>query len=120
MKIRELTKAERREMRRLAGIAYERDLSNAATELQAQFQEWRDGKIDVFALNEQIHKYHHGISRELYKRYAMGQAHWAVASAIARDVLKETEVLPSILENLQSLIEWDRQMSKEDSSGADA
>jgi hypothetical protein len=114
MSTRSFTKAERREIRRLAGLAHERELRSAAADLHAKFKEWRDGKIDVFALNEHIHKYHDGISRELYKRYAMGEAHWSVASAIARGVLQETEVLPALVENLRNVIDLAREMSRED------
>ena len=108
------TKAERREIRRLAGLAHARELSSAVADLQARVEEWRDGKIDVFALNEQIHMYHDGVSRDLYKRYSMGQAHWSVASAIARAVLKESEVLPALLESLRSVIDLAREMDRED------
>jgi hypothetical protein len=82
--------------------------------LQARFADWREGRIDVFALNEQIHKYHDGVSRDLYKRYAMGEAHWSVASAIARGILKESEVLPALVKSLRSVIDLAREMDRED------
>ena len=68
----------------------------------------------MFILNDYIHKFHDGVSRELYKRYAMAEAEWSVASAIAREVLKESEVGPSILEGLRGLIDLGRQMRHED------
>ena len=111
---RPFTKSERREIRRLADVAHERELSSAAADLQSVFEQWRSGRIDVFALNEQIHKYHDGISRDLYKRYAMGEAHWNVASAIARGVLKESEVLPALLKSLRSVIDLALDMNRED------
>jgi hypothetical protein len=98
----------------LAGLAHERELSNAAADLQARFEEWRSGRIDVFALNEQIHRYHDGVSRDLYKRYSMGEAHWSVASAIARGILKESEVLPILLDSLRSVVDLAREMNRED------
>ena len=113
MSVRSFSKAERREVRRLAGLAHERELISAAAELQAAFESWRTGKIDVFSLNEQIHKYHDGISRDLYKAYVMGEAHWSVASAIARGVLKESEVLPELVDSLQSVIDFAREMNRE-------
>ena len=99
-----LSKAQLREVRRLGGIAYERELNNAASDLQAQFESWRKGEIDVFALNEQIHKYHNGISRDLYKQYTMGEPTWNLAAAINQNVIKEAEVDSRILENIRSLI----------------
>lgn len=68
----------------------------------------------MLVLNDYIHKFHDGVSRELYKRYAMAEAEWSVASAIAREVLKESEIDDSILEGLRSMIELGRQMRHED------
>jgi hypothetical protein len=112
--MRPFTKAQQREIRRLAGLAHERDLSSAAGQLQSEFDRWRRGEIDVFVLNDSIHKFHDGISRELHKRYVMGEAEWSVASAIARQVLKESDVDRSILEGLRSVIESARQMRQAD------
>lgn len=107
-------KAQRRELQRLSGLAHRRELSAAAGQLQSEFDRWRRGEIDVFVLNDYIHKFHDGVSRELYKRYAMTEAERGVASAIAREVLKEPEIDHSILEGLRSLIEGSRQMRRED------
>jgi len=82
--------------------------------LQSEFERWRRGEIDVFVLNDHIHKFHDGVARDLYKRYAMGEAEWSLASAIARDVVKELEVDPPILQNLRSVIDFARQMRQED------
>jgi hypothetical protein len=94
-------------------LAHERELSTAAGQLQSEFDRWRRGEIDVYVLNDHIHKFHDGVSRELYKRYAMGEAEWGVASAIAREVLNESEIDRSILEGLRSMIEWGRQTRQE-------
>jgi len=101
------TKAQRKELRRLSGLAHERELGAAATQLGLQFERWRRGEIDVFALNEEIHKFHDGVSRDLYKFYVMGgsMVEFNVASAVARDVLNESEIDPPILQGLASLIE---------------
>jgi hypothetical protein len=104
MSTRPLSKTQLREVRRLNGIAYERELAKAASDLQTQFESWRRGKSDVFALNEQIHQYHNGISRDLYKRYVMGEPTWNLATAINRKVIKEAEVDSRIMENIRSLI----------------
>jgi len=108
MSTRPLTKAQIKEVRKLAGLAYERELAKAAGDLQGQFESWRRGEIDVFKLNERIHQFHDGISRDLYKKYVLGEATWNLAAAIRNDVVKESEVNPLILENLRSLIELDQ------------
>lgn len=114
MNAHSFTKAQRREIRRLAGLAHERELGVAAGRLQAEFERWRRGEFDVFVLNDHIHKFHDGVSRDLFKRYCMGDEEWSVASAIDREVLKESEVDRPILEALRGVIEFARQMRTED------
>jgi hypothetical protein len=107
--MKDLTKAQKRELRRLAGLAYERELSAASANLQGEFERWRKGEIDVFMLNELIHQFHDGVARDLYKLYAMGQPVWGVGAAIARGVLKKEEVNPVILEYVQGPVEFARE-----------
>ena len=104
-------------VRKLSGIAYERELAKAAGDLRDQFESWRRGELDVFELNERIHQFHDGISRDLYKKYAMGEASWNLAGAIRNDVIKESEVDPLILENLHNLIALDQQWADLDKNG---
>lgn len=113
MNSQNLSKAERRELRQLVELAHDRELSSAAADLMARFADWRAGKMNVFELNEQIHMYHDGPSRDLYKTYVMVEAHLSVASAIARGVLKESEVSPVILENLRNATDLFRMMETE-------
>ena len=98
MNARTITKAQKRELRRLAALAHERDLAAAAGALEQQFNLWRQGRLDVFALNEEIHKYHNGISRELYKRYVLGEPEMALAFAVQRGLVLEKEVTPEVLD----------------------
>ncbi len=100
-----LTKSQRRELRRLAGLAHERELSAAAQDLAFSFDAWRSGKIDVFKLNEAVHRYYNGISRELYKRYAMGDEDISVIDAISRGIIKEAEVAPEILSRFRGALD---------------
>ncbi len=105
MTARTLTKAQLKEVRKLAGLAYERELAKAVGDLQNQFESWRRGELDVFGLHERIHQFHDGISRDLYKQYVLGEPGWNLAAAIRNGVVKECEVNPLILENLGRLIE---------------
>ena len=61
MGLRSFSKAQKREVRRLAGLAHERELAAAVDNLRAQFERWRAGEFDVFELNERIHQFHDGI-----------------------------------------------------------
>jgi hypothetical protein len=101
-----ITKKQRAELRRLAGLAHERELGAAIRDLELDFERWRKGEISVFALNESIHKFHNGISRELYSRYDPRDAELTVPAAIARGTLQENEVDQSLLQNLTELIQF--------------
>ena len=111
MTARTLTKAQLKEVRKLAGLAYERELVKAVGDLQDQFESWRRGELDVFGLNERIHQFHDGVSRDLYKQYVLGEASWNLAAAIRNDVVKESEVNRLVLENLGNLIDLGKQFT---------
>lgn len=104
-----MTKAQRREVRRLAGVVYERELAAALGQLESAFGRWHRGEIDAFALNDEIHRFHDGASKDLWKQYALGEAGFGLAAAIARGILKETEVNTAILKNLGGLIAFARE-----------
>ncbi len=59
------TKSERKELRRLAGLAYERELAKALEALEESFGQWRKKKISAFELSDCIHKFHNGTARNL-------------------------------------------------------
>lgn len=107
------SKSQRKELRRLAGLAHERELSAATAELQSQFERWRRGEIDVFALNEKIHEFHDGVSRQLYQQYVLGEISWNVASALAHEVLQESEVDPAIVALLRGSMDTARSLGRE-------
>jgi len=95
------TKLERKELRRLAGLAYERELAKALTSLEEEFKRWRMNKITAFELSELIHKFHNGPSRGLWSFYTTGPAELNVKHAIAKGVISKSEISPDILERLQ-------------------
>lgn len=106
--MRELSKAVKKKVRALNGLAWERELSAALTDLERDFSQWREGKLDAFKLSDRIHEFHDGRGRELYKQYAMGQARLNVGYAIHRKVLTEAEAGPEVLEQLASVLEFYR------------
>ena len=94
------TKSQKREIRRLAAIAHERELTQAATKLLQQFHRWQKKEIDVFQLNKSIHDFHDGIARDLYKSYAMVDPYWGAVHAISNGILREDEVDAEIFKRL--------------------
>jgi hypothetical protein len=97
-------KAQRKELRRLAAVAHERELGTTLAALQVQFQEWHAGKLDVHGLSDAIHQFHNGVARDLYVTYTRLEPRVAVAQAVARKILRDDEVPPMLREGLQSLI----------------
>lgn len=88
----ELTKKQRKHIREMAGAAYEREMAAALDKLLASFQKWKQGGISPFDLDEDIHQYHNGTARELYKQYVTGDPDMAVLLALARGILKIEEL----------------------------
>jgi hypothetical protein len=109
-----LTKTQKAELRRLAGLAHERELSAAIGELEAEFGRWRRGEISVFELNKRIHEYHHGISRDLYNLYDPRDAEMVVPAAIVRGTIREDELEPILLQNLSNLIQFAKSRQQDD------
>jgi len=102
---RELKKTQKRELRRIAALAYERELATALTSLEAQFVRWRSGEIGPFELNETIHAFHQGPNRELWSRYANGALELEAFYAVRRGIVLEAEVEPDTLAILRSHLE---------------
>ena len=111
--MREFTKSEKRALRKLAGEAYSRELHEALSDLDSAFSDWRQGFIDPFQLSDFIHQFHQGISRDLYVQYTRSDSGLVVARAVARRLLKESEVPPALFQALQGLIEYCREYADE-------
>ena len=88
---REFTKAQRRRLRELGAIAYERDLSAELSKLETEFGRWRAGEIDAHELSDRIHRFHQGPARKLFSMYDHSNLDFAVAHAIHRGSITEEE-----------------------------
>lgn len=99
-----LTKAQRRQLRELGRMAYERDLSSHLATLESEFLRWRAGEIDAFALAEAVHQFHQGPARELFSKYGTSHLEFGVASAIRRGVIKQEEVSAELREVLRKYL----------------
>ena len=56
----QLTKAQKRDVRRLARVVHERQLGAAAAALQLEFEHWQREEIDIFALRSCFAKMRRG------------------------------------------------------------
>jgi hypothetical protein len=102
---RDLTKAQRRELRRIAGLAYDRELAAALGGVEEQFRRWRSGEIGPHDLNEAIHRFHQGPSRQLWLQYNDDLVEFAALEAVQRGVVAASEIAPEVLEILKPRLE---------------
>lgn len=94
------TKSERKELRRLAELAYERKLGKALEMLEVNFRQWKKNKMTAFELSELIHKFHNGIARDLWSFYTNGDIEMIVRLAINNNIISKTEISLGLLEKL--------------------
>lgn len=100
------TKANKRKLRELSGAAYTRELGNELAKVEMDFARWRSGDIDPFELSDRIHRFHDGVSRDLYVTYGNLAPSHAVARAVALQILERGEVPGEILAVLEPTIQF--------------
>lgn len=99
------TKSEKRELRRLAGEAYKAEMEKEVAKLEVAFKTWREGKIAVFDLDEQIHAYYSGPRQQLYGFYQMrNQPEAAVARGIATGLIDAGQVPTEVKAKIEHMI----------------
>lgn len=80
-------------------VAYTRELNHHLDELARKFDEWRKNKVDCWELNNSIHQFHDGKSRDLYKIYNYTKDEvFLIARAIVHGFLKKDEVPKELVE----------------------
>ncbi|MGO8669837.1 MAG: hypothetical protein ACLQVD_00475 [Capsulimonadaceae bacterium] len=88
----EIPKAVKRELRELAGKAYEVELSAHLKKLSRHFDAWKSGAIDCWDLQERIHNFHNGPARKLLSLYDGRDPHFEVARGITHRFLDKADV----------------------------
>ena len=107
----EFSNKQRKHLKKLAGLAYEREMNIALGELFTEFKKWENSNLNPFDLNDKIHQHHDIKARTLYKIYVMGNTDTAVAISIAQGTIKEEEVEISCLALLERSIEFYKENS---------
>ena len=111
--MQDVPKKTKRLVREWAGVAHDRDLRNALSELRAHFDRWERGEIDSFELNDLVHRYHEGPSRDIWKRYATNHLEPAVAAAAVDGVLRKEELPKELVQHIAGWIEfYEREFSE--------
>lgn len=84
--------------------AWEAENRIALGALANKVDQWREGKLTTDELDHAVHKYHDGIGREIWKRYAMGEPELALARAILVGVIERDSLPPEVLEHISPLV----------------
>jgi hypothetical protein len=95
----------KRLVREWATIAHDRELAKALLELHGQFDRWQEGAITAAKLNDLVHQFHEGASREIWKTYATNRLEPAVGFAVATGILQREELPAELLQHVVGLIE---------------
>jgi len=90
--MKEYSKTEKRRLRELAEIAYERELRETLSAFAMKFDDWKAGKITSSELSQLLHEYDYGESRKLWGVYQSPRQDMLVARAIAIGLLSDKEV----------------------------
>lgn len=108
----DIPKRLKRLLREYAGRAHEAELRQALVPLAEAFKRWERGELDSFELNELIHRFHQGASREIYVRYVSRDFEPALAHAIESGLIDRATVPAELLDHLARLIELFEQPEK--------
>lgn len=101
----ELSKGTRKELRKLLEQAYARELDRYLLDLSIKFEDWKNKKITCWDLEDEIHKFHEGISKKLYNFYNAGGVDqlYMISRALANDLLRKEEIPSEAIEIVERL-----------------
>ena len=93
----DLTKADKKKVRQLAGIAWERELRHEILGIMTAINEMENGSLSPFDVNDRIHKFHNGASRDLYRQYSESLPWLGVCRAFFDRVLTDDDLVDASL-----------------------
>ena len=96
----------KRLVREYAGMAHDRELGQALLNLRREFDRWQQGELTVVQLNDAVHRFHEGPSREIWNRYTTNHGEPALACAVATGIVRRDELPPELLQHLAGWIEF--------------
>lgn len=88
----ELCKSDRRTIRKLADLAWDRELRRELRVISTTIQQMESGSISPFEVSDHIHRFHNGASRELYKQYSQSLPWMGICMAYADGVLADRDI----------------------------
>lgn len=88
----DFTKSERKTIRKLAALAWERQLRSELHKIATAISDMDKELLTPFEVNEIIHDFHNGISRKLFHRYSDSQPWFSVCRAHYDKVFSDDEL----------------------------
>jgi hypothetical protein len=85
--------------------AHDEELRRALAGLASDFEAWKAGGISGRELSDRIHKFHDGVSREIFNRYDGKMLEFTVARAIVTGILDRSQIPDELFEDLKESIE---------------
>jgi hypothetical protein len=92
METLQISKKAKRQLRELAGIAYERELRTALKPVEQALADMHAGKCDAFAVSEAIHQFHQKPARDLWVQYNQMEADFSVSAALLDNIISPEEI----------------------------
>ena len=89
----DLTKADKKRVRQPAGIAWERELRSEILGIAVAINEMETSSLSPFDVNDRIHRFHHGASRDMYKQYSQSLPWAGVCRAYIDRVLTDDDLV---------------------------
>lgn len=102
----DFTKKQRKHLRELNGIAYDREYDMELDKLFSEFKRWKAKELGGFELNDKIHEFHNGKSRELFKFYNDDRMlDFNIAVAVRDGILSMDEIEESCRSSIQKTLD---------------
>lgn len=103
----EFSKQDRRAIRNLADLAWERELRRELQTLSKTIHEMEGGSISPFEANDKIHRFHDGDSRRIFRQYSQPHPWLGICQAYADGVLTDDDIAAcsqSIQERIRAFV----------------
>jgi len=106
------SRSEKRRLRDLTGVLYEREVKESLVPLARKFDEWKAGTITSLELSHILHEYDYGESRRLWSRYGAKREDLLVALGFVRGLLTEAEIGEDLFRELREKIDHCRELDQ--------
>jgi hypothetical protein len=104
----EYPKSIKKELRRLSGVAHERELDRKLAPLAESFRQWSEGTLDSGSLALLVHDCGYGVLRDLAKFYNDAPVSVRVGRAVAYGLLADEDIPEEVWPYIEDAISFYR------------